>query len=345
MTRAEPALRVRCSRQALADNWRWFRQRAGVPAAAAVKADAYGTGIAGAVSTLRDAGCDIFLVSTWAEAEVAAQVAGGHTLLVLHGFHPADAPMAAALPQARPVLNTMAQVRDWAAAFPGRAADLMADTGMNRLGLAESDVVAALDLLPVEVLHSHLACADTPAHPLNAAQHRRFAALAAATPGVRHSLANSAGVCLGADWAFDLVRPGLGLFGGHPHPDAPAHRVAVPEARVIQMRTVPAGAPVGYGAVWIAPRDSRIAILNIGYADGVPRAVSPHLAVEIGGRRCMAAGRISMDMTAFDVSGADVAEGDWLPLDWDLAALSAGSGVTEYELLTGLSRRAPRLWH
>jgi len=220
----------------------------------------------------------------------------------------------------------------------------MVDTGMNRLGIAPADVAAALALVPVHTLHSHLACADQPGHPLNAVQLACFGDLVAATPHLAHNLANSAAVCLGRDWSFSGVRPGIGLYGGHPHEDAPGARVATPEARVIQQRMVPAGQAVGYGAESMAAHDRRVAIVNIGYADGVPRGLGRHLFALAGDRRFPAVGRISMDMLAIDVTGGDVAEGDWLALDWDLAALSALSGFSEYELLTGLSRRAPRRW-
>lgn len=339
---AEPALRIRCDRAALQANYRWFAGQAGVPAAAAVKADAYGTGAAGAVPALIAAGCRQFLVSSWAEALALPPDTPG--ILVLHGYHPMDRAAATVCPAAAPVLNTACQVRDWAAAFPGRPADLMVDTGMNRLGVAATDVAAAIAAGPIGTIHSHLACADTPDHPLNARQLGNFRALASGFPTHRFSLANSAAICLGPAWSFDAVRPGIGLYGGRPHPAAPAARVATPEARVIQLRTVQPGDQVGYGATFTATRVSSVAILNIGYADGVPRALAPHLAVLAGAHRCPLAGRISMDMIAVDVTGAGVGEGDWLALDWDLATLSAATTLSDYELLTGLSRRAPRVW-
>ncbi len=337
----DPPLRIRCDRVALQANYRWFGNRSGVPVAAAVKADAYGTGVEGAVDALAQAGCSSFLVSSWAEAERLKKPAD---ILVLHGFHPADALAASRMPHVRPVLNTPAQVAAWAAAFPGRAADIMVETGMNRLGLDPTDLAAALASVSVVTIHSHLACADTPDHPMNARQLANFRAIASSFATARFSLANSAGACLGPEWAFDAVRPGIGLFGGRPHPDAPGHRVVTPEARIIQLRQVAAGEPVGYGATWSAHRDSQIAILHIGYADGVIRAVTPNLGIWAGTVRCPLAGRISMDMIAVDVTGTDVCEGDLLDLDWDVPMLSHACGVSEYELLTLLGQRAPRMW-
>ncbi|MFN3591577.1 MAG: alanine racemase C-terminal domain-containing protein [Thermaurantiacus sp.] len=107
---------------------------------------------------------------------------------------------------------------------------------------------------------------------------------------------------------------------------------------------MPEGCAVGYGATWLAPRPSRIATINLGYADGIARALAPHLRFSAGGAIVPAVGRISMDLIALDVTGTDIAEGDWVALDFDLAKLEAASGISQYELLTGLSRRAPRIW-
>lgn len=340
----EPALRIRCHRAALQANYRWFADRSGVSVSAAVKADAYGTGVQGAVAALAEAGCASFLVSSWAEADRIAAPVDPVDIVVLHGFHPADAPAAARMPHVRPVLNTAAQVAAWAAAFPDRIADIMVETGMNRLGLAPEDLAAAVSAVRVGTIHGHLACADLPEHPMNVRQLRNFRAITTSFPNARFSLANSAGVCLGPAWVFDAVRPGIGLFGGRPHPDAPGNCVVRPEARIIQLRRVTAGASVGYGATWTARRDSQIAIVHIGYADGIVRAIAPHLRVWAGAGRCPLAGRISMDMMAVDVTGTDVAEGDYLSLDWDVSMLSQASGVSEYELLTLLGQRPPRIW-
>lgn len=340
---ADPAHRIRLDGEALAANWRWHAERAGVPAAAAVKADGYGLGAREVVRRLAAAGCRTFAVSSWVEAEALGRPPADAAVLVLHGFVAADAPAAAAMPWARPVLNTAGQIGAWKAAFPDRPADLMVDTGMNRLGIAPGELGLAAGLRLVTV-HGHLATADMPEHPMAEVQRARFADVAKATPGVAHALANSAGVCRGRQFSFDLVRPGLGLYGGRAHPAAEPRRVVMPEARVIQVRLVEEGGAVGYGASWIAPRPSRIATINLGYADGVLRALGPQLRFRAAGAVLPAVGRISMDLIALDVTGTDIAEGDWVALDFDLARLEAASGFSQYELLTGLSRRAPRIW-
>lgn len=334
-------LRLRLDGAALAANYRWLVQQAGAPAIPAIKADGYGLGARGVLHRLRQAGAREFAVASWPEA-LALQHPDA-SVIVFHGFTDDDAMAASALPRARPVLVTPAQCAAWQRHFPGRAADLMVDTGMNRLGLGAGELAAA-DGIAVHMLHSHLACADQPGHPLTARQLERFRALAGWRPEVPRALANSAGICCGPDYGFDAVRPGLGLYGGVPHPAARIRPVVTPEARVIQLRDVAAGQTVGYGALWQARRASRIAVLNIGYADGIARALRHHLAIVHDGRRLPLAGQISMDMIAVDASGADIREGDWLALDFDLPTLGRQSGVSQYELLVWMGARYDRIW-
>lgn len=338
---ADPGLRLQLDSAALLANWRWFGARAGVPMAAAVKADGYGLGAREVVARLRSAGCTTFCVSSWNEAYALGPIDAD--IVVLHGFVAGDMEMARALPRVRPVLVTLAQVAAWQAAFGDRVADVMIDTGINRLGLA-MDEIGALGGRAIHTVHSHLACADLPGHPLTDVQLERFRAVVAATPGVKHALANSAGICCGRDFSFDMVRPGLGLYGGVPHPAAQVKAVVRPEMRVLQVRKVPVGESVGYAALWTARRDSRVAIVHVGYADGLPRTLGPALRFRAGEQRVEPVGRMSMDMLALDVTDADVAEGDWLSLEFDLEYLSEVGGISQYELLTGLSRRYARQW-
>ena len=168
-----------------------------------------------------------------------------------------------------------------------------------------------------------------------------------AIPARRYSLANSAGICLGADYAFDLTRPGIALYGGTPRSEAEGHirQVAFPEARVLQVREVRHGETVGYGATWTAPRDSRIAIANLGYAEGYLRCHSGSGRATWEAGSLPLIGRVSMDLTAFDASDVGgLEEGDWLTLGYDLPSTSARSGLSQYELLTGLGARFERRW-
>ncbi|NIJ31815.1 alanine racemase [Sphingomonas oligoaromativorans] len=341
---ALPALRLTADGDALAANWRWLRRQGGAAACgAAVKADGYGLGAREAVARLAREGCRDFFVSSWAEAVKLGRMPEGATLSVLHGVREADmAPARAGF--ARPVLNSPEQVARWKAAGGGPC-DVMIDTGMNRLGLGP-DQIGLLDGLAIETAMSHLACADEPGHPLNEAQRARFAEVATGVPARRLSLANSAGICMGPDYGFDLTRPGLALYGGVPRVEAEGHirPVALVEAELIQLRTVPTGETVGYGATWTAPRDSRIAILNIGYADGYLRGFSNVGRVRAGDAWLPVVGRVSMDLLAVDATGHDVGEGDWLALDPDLPDAARRSGLSQYELLTGLGRRYQRRW-
>jgi len=337
-------LRLRLDGAALTDNWRTLAAMSG-PAAcgAAVKADGYGLGADAVVRRLATAGCRDFFVATWAEA--AALAPSGVSLAVLHGVRDED--LSAALSGvARPVLNSAAQVARWKAAGGG-ACDVMVDTGMNRLGVSVEDVASGLlDGLAIDTLMSHLACADEDV-AMNAAQRSAFAALAGKTQAKRMSLANSAGIALGTDYAFDLTRPGLALYGGVQRPAFAGRirQVVTPEAQVLQRRRVPAGGKVGYNATWTALAPTEVAILNLGYADGYWRGFSNKGIARAAGGSLPVIGRVSMDLTAIDVTAApDLAEGDWVAIDYALPEASAASGMSQYELLTGLGARYDRIW-
>jgi alanine racemase len=329
---------------ALAANWRRFAAAGGAAeCGAAIKADGYGLGARTALDVLHRAGAREFFVAHWCEAAALGSLPEGAQLAVLHGVMPDEIGMALAS-TARPVLATAAQVQAWKPT--GRVCDVMVDTGLNRLGLTPAEAVSGLlEGLKIDTLHSHLACAEDREHPRNAQQLADFAALTAQLPGMRHALANSAGIGLGRDYCFGLTRPGIGLFGGGLGPDGTRLMpVAGLEARIIQLRDVPAGQSIGYGATFAARRPSRIAIVALGYADGYARSFSNRGAAIVDGVRCPVAGRVAMDLTAFDVTDArSLAEGDWLSIDFDLAAASAASGRTEYELLTGLGSRYSRV--
>jgi alanine racemase len=338
------ALRLRLDSQALQNNWRWLQRMAGAPAGAAVKADGYGLGATEVVRLLAEAGCRDFFVSTWAEAEAVGPIPQGTELVVLHGVGPEDV-RAALASSARPALNTPAQIARWKEAAPGRPCDVMVDTGMNRLGI-RTDEIGLIEGLELRTLHSHLACADEES-PMNAVQRDRFAAVAATVKARRYSFANSAGICLGRDYSFDLVRPGLALYGGVPRAEAVGHisQVAYPEAEVVQRRAIKAGETCGYGATWTATADTEAAIVNIGYADGYLRCFAGKGAASANGKPLPLIGRVSMDLIALDASAApDLREGEWVTLDYDLPSAAASSGLSQYELLTGLSERLERRW-
>lgn len=333
-------LRLRLDGDALVHNWRWLKAAGGAAACgAAVKANGYGLGAVDVTTRLLEAGCRDFFVATWAEAaEVAPLLPEDASLSVFHGVRAAD--MAAALSsRARPVLNTTEQVARWKAT--GRTCDVMIDTGMNRLGLAPG---ADLSGLNIHTLMSHLASADQDVVQ-NGRQLELFRDVAATITAQRYSLANSAGICLGADYHFGLTRPGLALYGGTPRQEAAGHirPVVAAEAEVLQRRRIEVGESVGYNATFIADQPMELAILNIGYADGYLRAFSGKGTA--GGGRFPVIGRVSMDLIAIDVSTApDTAEGDWVDIDYDLPSAAAVAGLSQYELLTLLGRRFERIW-
>ena len=337
-------LRLTIDRSAIQSNWRWLQEKAGVPAGAAVKADGYGLGARETTEALIEAGCRDFFVSTWAEAEALGNLPENVSLLVLHGVGPNDVEAALRLP-ARPCLNTVEQVERWKDIAPGRPCDVMIDTGMNRLGLRPTEI-GTLNDLTIDTLHSHLACADED-DPLNEMQLDRFRAVTSVVPAKRYSFANSAGICLGREYSFDLVRPGLSLYGGVPRAEAEGNirQVARVEAQVVQRRTIPEGESCGYGATFTAKEDTEAAILNIGYADGYLRGFSSQGSAFVREYALPVLGRVSMDLIAVGVDAAPgLKEGDWVEIDYDLPNASKQSGLSQYELLTTLGARFERRW-
>ncbi|WP_421838237.1 alanine racemase [Novosphingobium sp.] len=339
------ALRLRLDNAALAANWTALDTMSGAArAGAAIKADCYGLGVAAAVPVLAAAGCRDWFVAHWQEAAAAARLVPAGQISVLHGpMNDAEAAYARAL-GARPVLNSLAQVRRWLATGGGPC-DLMVDTGMNRLGLALGEIGdAAVSALEIDTCMSHLASADEDCAQ-NAAQLGRFREVTSAVRAERYSLCNSAGIALGGDYHFDLTRPGLALYGGVPRGDFAGQiaQVAWPEAAVIQVRTLAAGDSVGYNATFVAPAPMRVGVISVGYADGYLRCWSGQGYVLWEGRRLPVLGRVSMDMTIVDLSTAEnCGEGDWLALEYALPQAAATSGLSQYELLTLMGRRFAR---
>lgn len=340
-------LRLTLDCQALADNWRWLAAQSGTAqAGAAVKANGYGLGAAEALKTLAEAGARVFFVATWAEAVELAPLASGLELHVLHGVRDEDMALAGAL-DARPVLNSADQVRRWREQGGNRPCSVMVDTGMNRLGISVSEVASGLlQGLNCDLVLSHLACADEDV-AMNRVQLDRFAGIGAHVPGCRMSLANSAGISLGRDYHFDLTRPGLSLYGGIARPEAQGHirPVARIDAQLLQRRTLLAGESLGYNATFTAAQPMELAILNLGYADGYWRGFSGRGRALAGDVALPVMGRVSMDLTAICVDAMPtLREGDWVQIDFELSHAAQLSGMSQYELLTGLGNRFERRW-
>ncbi len=330
---------------ALAHNHAVLRQQAaGAEVAPVVKADGYGLGAAEVARRLWDEGARSFYVARLEEGEALRPALPGAAIHVFDGVTPGSAER---LKAARlvPVINSTGQARGW----DGPAA-LHVDTGMNRLGVRLEEAEALAKTLAVELVVSHLACAPDPAHPLNTSQLERFHAALALFPGARASFANSAATFLGAAYRFDQVRPGISLYGGGPceRPDGRLKAVATFEAPILQVRDVPVGESVGYGAAFTAQRPTKVAILGAGYADGLLRSLSPRGEAFLDGARLPLLGRVSMDMIAVDVTGLPAArEGAMVELLGRNVAVddaAAAAGTSAYELLVRLGRRAERVY-
>ena len=351
---------------AIEANWRTLcREIRTVECAAVVKADGYGLGLEAVATKLAQAGCKTFFVADLGEARRLRACAHDAAIYVLNGFMPEHGATYIDI-AVRPVINSTTELAEWDAFVAQQnwrgGAALHVDTGMNRLGIPPDEAAALAPRTQTEnhgvtLLMSHLACADTPDHPLNAAQIRTFTEIRLLFRGIAASLANSSGIFLGDSAHCDLARPGAALYGINPTPGRlnPMQAVVELSGRILQIRHVEKGATVGYGATWTAKRASRIAVAALGYADGVPRAASAadrgHPAVaSVAGQRCPFVGRISMDLIGLDITdlpeGAvhrgDMAifVGDGLTID-DLAA---AAGTIGYEILTHLGQRCHRIY-
>jgi alanine racemase len=339
---------------AIGANWRSLRARhPSGPVAGVIKADGYGLGARQVAAALHKAGCRHFFVAYLNEALAVRDAVPGSMLAVLSGPIPGteDAYVSHDL---TPVLGSLDEIERWRG--KGRDAILHIDTGMSRLGLDACELgvlareISRLDGLHIRYVMSHLAASEVPEDKLNQLQRERFHAARAMLPQAPASLANSSGIFLGDDFASDLARPGAALYGinptpGRPNPMRAAVRLSV---RVLAVRDVPAGACVGYNATWTAPRPSRIATAALGYADGFHRSLSGRGSASFDGTPVPLVGRVSMDLTTFDVTAhPGVQPGCWLEvLGPHLSPddLAAAAGTNGYEVLTSLGRRFHRVY-
>lgn len=330
---------------AIQANWKALAARAGsARAGAVVKADAYGLGAVRVAPALYRTGVRDFFVALAAEGRtIRPLLAEDARIFVLSGHMEGED-----LHGLVPLLNSPEQFFRDRALRPRGAFGIQLDTGMNRLGLEPGEWAAirseALAAGP-QLVMSHLACADEPGHAANAAQLATFRRM---TDGVSapRSLAATGGILLGPDYHFDLVRPGVGLYGGEPFIEArPVVTLSLP---VIQTRDVKPGEFVGYGCAWTATRPSRVATVAAGYADGLARALARDgkLRLWAGDRACPVIGRISMDLITVDVTDLpDVpATLEILNARQGVDALAGHGGTIGYEVLTSLGRRYPRTY-
>jgi alanine racemase len=336
--------------------------------AAVVKGDGYGLGSLEVAEALVTRGCRTFFVATLAEAETLA-LSGtlpDSMIYVLDGLPPGSAVDYAGL-GVRPVLGDVGEIEEWAAICHAREEPLPAalhvDSGMNRLGLKSADQKRLLDKpglldgIQISLIMSHLACADVPGHPKNAAQRDIFMKFTAAMPAAPLSLANSAGIFLGPDYHFDLVRPGIALYGGNPYSSLanPMEPVVRLYGRILQVGEAPAGETVGYGAMRTLTRPTRYVTVAVGYADGYFRALgssdaAPGAIAWLDGQPLPILGRVSMDLIVFDVTDLPperTRRGGFVELigpNFTVDEMGSLAGSFSYEMLTSLGSRYARVY-
>ena len=362
---------------ALAANYRLLRSRLGpgCQCAAVVKADAYGLGVGPVAQRLAQEGCQHFFVATLEEAlalrsafgeggdrgEAESDSAAAGTIYVFLGAEPDNAADLAELGFV-PVLNSRAQIELWRKKAAARGGSLPAivhvDTGMNRLGLEapdldriaqDPDALAGIDL---RFVMSHLACADDPGHPLNQQQLDAFIVARATFPAAPASLSNSGGILLGQAYHFDLVRPGIALYGGNPLAQGPNSfaEVVQLQARIVQVREIDSPQTVGYGATHRVAGPCRIATVPVGYADGYLRSLSNRGTAFVAGVRAPLVGRVSMDLITLDVTAVPPEHAHPGAI---VNLLGGGAGLDDtardadtisYEILTRLGPRLKRAY-
>ncbi|MGO1117117.1 alanine racemase [Rhodovibrionaceae bacterium A322] len=347
---------------AIRENYQRLRQQLnGLPCAAVVKADAYGLGLERVGPVLAQAGAETFFTAHLGEALSLRRVLPEQQIFVLGGLM-AGAEEEHLAHGICPVLNSLEEIRRYSQLAktrnqPLRAA-LQLDSGMSRLGLPPKELElllddpTALDGVAVDIVMSHLACADEPDHPLNQQQLNSFRKARARLPFGRASFANSSGIFLGSEYHFDLGRPGVALYGGNPTPDAPnpMRQVVRLQGKILQVREIDAGQCVGYGAAFISQRPSRIATVGVGYADGYLRSLSNQGQAWFETTPLPLAGRVSMDLITLDVTDLPPAQArpgtfvDLLGPNEGVDDVAAKAGTIGYEILTSLGQRYHRLY-
>ena len=331
---------------ALARNYHTLEALTGRPVNPVVKADGYGLGAIAAAKRLMAEGARTFFVARAAEGVILRDALGAEpTIYVLDGAHGENVGLIRAA-NLRPVLNQPVQVENWLSSGGG-ACGLQIDTAMNRLGYRVENAPEPFEGL--ELVMTHLACADEPSNPLNRQQRDAFDAVSQKYPGVTRSFANSGGCFLGEDFGFDVVRPGICLYGGGPEgkPHEKIAPVATLTAQVMQVRDVPVGETVGYSQGFKVETPVTVATCGAGYADGVLRSYSPKGQVWINGGLRPIIGRVSMDVLAVDVTGLDVKAGDSVEIfgtNRNIDEAATAAGTISYELLTSITPRVPRLY-
>ncbi|QHI95585.1 alanine racemase [Aristophania vespae] len=322
---------------------------------AVLKANAYGLGIEPVAETLSGY-VDSFFVALPKEGVQLKKITPKARIFVLNGFLLGQGDYLAE-EGLIPVINTLSQAKEWLEicrlrkkAFP---AALQFDTGMSRFGLSEQDIKQEkwLKELPLIVVMSHLACADIAEHPANEAQKKLFDELSSYFPKIPRSLSASSGIFLGQDYHYDLVRPGAALYGIAPQKGfQPFSQVVTLEAPICQIRQISKGASVGYGLTWQAQKETKLATIGIGYADGLFRYLSSKGSFWLHNKALPIIGRVSMDSVTVDIGQLETVkleEGDYVAIlgpNQNLDQLAASADTIGYEILTSLGHRFDRIY-
>jgi alanine racemase len=350
---------------AIIANWRYIDSlsTAATNTAAMVKADGYGLGAKNVAEALANSGCKEFFVANLSEAIALRQHLDdlGQTqprIMTLHGCHANQLDDHLAF-RITPVLNDLDQLSRWCAFSQQKSDKLPAllhiDTGMTRLGFDSEQIdwlienKSALNGVNCRYVMSHLVSAEIANDQTNARQLDAFNELRQWFVGIPASLANSAGSLLSPDYHFQMTRPGIALYGAHPA-DLPIDtltRVVTWQARIVQLRQANAGDRVGYGGTCLLDRDSRIATIGVGYADGYNRKLGGKATVLIGTQTAPVIGRVSMDSITVDVTDVDpshLRQGtvELLHDGYDLSRMAADADTIAYEILTQLGSRPAR---
>lgn len=348
---------LRIDLDAIADNYQIIQNQLsnGAEASAVVKANSYGLGAEKIVPVLYDQGCRVFFVAQMPEAMAIKPILPVDAkIYVLNGcVQGFEAEYRAHAPSILPVLNHAGQLKDWQKLSSDMGEELPIivhiDTGINRLGFGDID---ALQDITLSGVISHLACADTPDHKMNAEQLDKFSSqieiLKSRQPqDFWVSFSNSCGVWLGADYHFNLVRPGMALYGLNPTCQAsknPMRPVVHLTSKILQIKQVQKGQAIGYGASHVLPDDTVVATLNFGYADGYFRSLGDKGSVYFKGQKLPVIGRISMDLVTVDVTAVQdvITLEDSLEIighNYGADDLARDAGTIGYEVLTGLGAR------
>ena len=336
---------------AIADNWLALDAKSApnVETAAVVKANGYGCDAGRVSNALSKAGARTFFVAAAEEGIIVrANTPRETTIYVFSGGCMGDQAILKSY-NLVPLLNSPEQVKEFATKDKNFGIQL--DSGMNRLGLEPYEFKALRDVIIAakpQLLMSHLACADEPDNTMNVEQ---LAAFRNMTDGhdIPQSLAATGGLLLGADYHFDLTRPGVGLYGGFPYLDAkPVVRLSVP---IIQTRTVEAGEAIGYAAFYRAEKPIRVATVAAGYGDGLIRQMGNQtnehrVNLYSGDAPCQLIGRVSMDLITVDITNLDHTPShlDILCTHQTIDNLANAAGTIGYEILTSLGGRYNRVY-